>query len=191
MSWHVRESIEVIWITVAAVWLVARLRSKPDLRVERSISRVFQLHLLIAAGILLFSFRPHIPRLETRYLPESVAIAVAGVVMTAFGAGFAIMARLHLGRNWSSVAKIKRDHELIRGGPYRVVRHPIYTGLLIATLGTAIASGQLRGLLAVPLVLLGFWLKARSEERLLLSEFGDRYAQYRREVTSAIVPFLL
>ena len=100
-------------------------------------------------------------------------------------------ARLYLGQNWSATATIKQDHELIRRGPYRLVRHPIYTGTLIAAAGTAIAFGELRDLLALPLVIVGFWLKARSEERLLMSNFGDRYAADRREVRGAIIPYLL
>ena len=85
---------------------------------------------------------------------------------------------------------IKRDHELIRQGPYRLVRHPIYSGILCGAVGTSIAFGALRNLLALPLLLLGFWVKASAEERLLRSQFGERYLEYCREVRSAIIPFL-
>jgi protein-S-isoprenylcysteine O-methyltransferase Ste14 len=100
------------------------------------------------------------------------------------------VARLYLGRNWSADPRIARDHDLVRRGPYRLVRHPIYTGMVVASIGTAIAFGQLRDLLALPLLCVGLWLKARAEERLLLSEFGDRYTAYRLDVRSAIIPYL-
>ena len=84
---------------------------------------------------------------------------------------------------------IKVDHELVTSGPYRMVRHPIYTGLLLAFLGTAIARGEWRGLLAVALALWAFWRKSRVEERLMREQFGGAYEEYSQRV-AALIPFV-
>ena len=97
---------------------------------------------------------------------------------------------MHLGRNWSATVTVKQDHELIRTGPYTSVRHPIYTGVLFGFIGTALAVGQWRGVLAVAIVFVAFWRKLRIEERWMNETFGEQYRQYRAR-TRALIPFLL
>ena len=84
----------------------------------------------------------------------------------------------------------KQNHELIRTGPYRIVRHPIYTGLLVMVVGTAMRIGQLRGVVSLALVTIGFWIKLRQEERLMMRHFPEAYPVYRREV-KALIPFVI
>ena len=84
----------------------------------------------------------------------------------------------------------KHGHELIRRGPYRLVRHPIYTGLLVMALGTALDVGQLRCWLALPLMAAAFLIKLRQEEKLLLQHFPQEYPIYKRQV-KALVPFVI
>ena len=103
--------------------------------------------------------------------------------------GIAIWARRHLGSNWSGLVTFKRDHELICTGPYRWVRHPIYTGLLLAVLGTALVLGEWRGILALLLLIVAHTLKARREEALMARHFGSVYEDYRRK-TGFLVPGL-
>jgi len=188
---NAREIIMALWLAVGAVWLVTAFRVKPIARQSGSAARMWELLILTCAADLLFSENPRIAILSARYLPALGGLVGLGLALTAIGVAFSIVARLYLGQNWSATATIKQDHELIRTGPYCLVRHPIYTGMLIAAIGTAIAFGELRDLLALLLIVLGFWLKSRSEERLLMSNFGDRYAAYRREVRGAIIPYLL
>jgi protein-S-isoprenylcysteine O-methyltransferase Ste14 len=95
-----------------------------------------------------------------------------------------------LGKNWSGTVTIKEGHELIMSGPYAVVRHPIYTGLLLAFLGSALARGDWRAVLAFALAAAALWRKLRFEERWMRAQFGDAYAAYARRV-SALVPFVL
>jgi protein-S-isoprenylcysteine O-methyltransferase Ste14 len=135
---------------------------------------------LVAAFYL---FRPgaHYGWLGARFIPASDAAAWIGVVLTAAGVAIAIWARWHLGANWSGVVTLKEGHELIRSGPYRTIRHPIYTGILLALLGTAVAVGEVRGLLAVSIAWLSFYTKARREESFLTQEFGDRFGEHRRQ----------
>lgn len=102
---------------------------------------------------------------------------------------FAVWAREHLGRNWSQAVTIKQGHELITTGPYAVVRHPIYTGMLAGLLGTAIALSQVRGFMAFVIFFVMFWLKLRKEEQWMRSQFGETYATYAHQ-TAALVPYV-
>jgi protein-S-isoprenylcysteine O-methyltransferase Ste14 len=111
------------------------------------------------------------------------SICVLGLLVT-------LWARWTLGGNWSSAVTFKQGHELIRTGPYRLVRHPIYTGLLVMALGTALDFGQLRCWLAVPVMAVAFWIKLKQEEKLLLRHFPEEYPIYKRQV-KALVPFVV
>lgn len=146
----------------------------------------------LAAGGFLLLLRPSmsVGFLGRQFLSASAAAAYTGLALTVCGAILAVYARIVLGRNWSATVTIKQDHKIIRGGPYAVLRHPIYSGFLLSALGTAIAIGEVRGLLGLGLVSLGFWLKLRTEEAFLLEQFGAQYSQYRRE-TKALIPFVL
>ena len=112
-----------------------------------------------------------------------------GAAVTVGGLLFAVWAREHLGRNWSRSVTIKEDHELITSGPYAVVRHPIYTGILAGLLGTVIALSQVRGFIVFVLIFLMLWLKLRMEEQWMRSQFGETYATYAHQ-TAALVPYL-
>lgn len=83
-----------------------------------------------------------------------------------------------LGSNWSAAVTLKADHELIRSGPYRWIRHPIYTGILLAVIGTALALGEMRGILSFLLILAAFYRKARREERFLNQEFSEKFTAH-------------
>ena len=143
----------------------------------------------IAAFYLMFS--GDVPRdwLRVRLFPRMWWMDVLGVAITAAGIAFAIWARVYLGGNWSSSVTVKVGHQLVRTGPYRWVRHPIYTGLLFALLGTALVRGQVRGLVAVVLAYVGFKIKSKIEEHAMSNTFGAEYAEYSR-TTGAIVPRL-
>jgi protein-S-isoprenylcysteine O-methyltransferase Ste14 len=104
--------------------------------------------------------------------------------------GLAFWARVYLGRNWSSAPTIKEHHELIRSGPYRFVRHPIYTGILLAMVGTFLANGKVRGALSVVVVWFAWTVKSRMEEEFMVRTFGAQYEEYRR-TTGALFPRLL
>jgi protein-S-isoprenylcysteine O-methyltransferase Ste14 len=123
------------------------------------------------------------------FLPPSLIGTWLGVAITALGLWIAIAARIYLGGNWSARVEIKEDHALIRTGPYRYVRHPIYSGILLAVLGSAIALDRWRALLGFGLIFAALWLKARHEEALLRQVLPD-YDAYASQ-TAALIPFLL
>jgi len=175
-----------LWLAWLALWIVWGFQTKTTARRESVGSRLSHGLPLLAAAVLMASRRLPIEWLHWRVLPASTAVAVSGLAMTAVGLTFAIWARLHLGGNWSGTITLKQDHTLVRTGPYRLVRHPIYLGLLLALLGSAIAIGEWRGLLAVALAWLALLRKASLEERWMRANFGDDYERYASEVPALI-----
>ncbi len=141
------------------------------------------------AAVLLSSSRVAEPYLTATLLPHTILTFWLGFVFVAFGVAFSIAARVWLGGNWSGIVTLKENHELIRNGPYRLVRHPIYTGILLAILGTAIAQGEWRSLIALALITVAFLRKISIEEAFLIQAFGNSYERYRSEVP-ALVPFV-
>jgi protein-S-isoprenylcysteine O-methyltransferase Ste14 len=179
-----------LWIAWAIYWSISASRVKATARRESFASRATYDVLIVIAGILVML--PPLPGgfLFDRMLPQSLVTFWIGAAVVAAGLAFAVWARVHLGTNWSAVVMIKEDHELVRGGPYALVRHPIYTGILLAFVGTAIARGEWRGALTVVLIFVALWRKLTLEERWLGETFGESYAKYRTEV-SALIPYLL
>ncbi len=99
--------------------------------------------------------------------------------MVVAGTAFAVWARVYLGKYWSATVALKSDHELIRTGPYSRIRHPIYTGIILALAGTAVAVNSYWSYVGVAIFVVIFWLKARAEEALLAGEFGPRFEDHR------------
>lgn len=187
MSYH--RVIGYAWLATLIVWLLAAFINKRTVRIYRGVARVFQFALLIPAFFLIFDSDLAIGFLGWRVVPRTAIFEIIGLVLTLAGLGFALWARFFLGRNWSGEITVKRDHQLIRSGPYAIVRHPIYSGFLFALLGTAVAFGQIRGFIGLALAAIGWRLKSRVEERFMTEQFGDEYTAYEREV-KALVPFI-
>lgn len=181
--------INALWLLFTLYWIVSAFNRKKTKQRE-SLGQRFRYVLPLVGAFYLFRPRAHYGFLGARFVPESDFVAWIGVVLTAAGVGIAIWARWHLGANWSGVVTLKEGHELIRSGPYRNIRHPIYTGILLAFLGTAVALGEVRGLLAMAIAWLSFYTKARREESLLTQEFGERFAEHVRH-TGMFLPRLV
>jgi protein-S-isoprenylcysteine O-methyltransferase Ste14 len=182
--------ILILWILWAAYWELASLHVKAVARRESPLSRAGHVVPLIIAALLLAL--PSLPMgwLEKPLYPMTAYVYWASLAVTAAGLAFSVWARVHLAGNWSGIVTLKQDHELVRSGPYRLVRNPIYTGLLLAFIGTAMARDQWRGWLAVVIAFAALWRKLRLEERWLEERFGDAYREYRRHV-AALIPYLL
>ncbi|MFZ1156488.1 MAG: isoprenylcysteine carboxylmethyltransferase family protein [Candidatus Sulfotelmatobacter sp.] len=177
------------WYGLGIYWLVAAFRVKSTQSREPLAARIFTLAVVGFAFALLFSHYFQAGFLGERFLAPNLAIQRAGVVLTFLGAALAIWARTILGANWSAQISLKVNHQLIRSGPYAYVRHPIYTGLMLAYSGTAIVIGEWRGLLAIVVAAVGITLKAKREEALMITVFGDQYVQHRRD-TGFLLPRL-
>src|SRR6266513_398568 len=182
--------IRACWIVFITIWLVAAVSTKRAVYRESRAQRLRYWGLFVIACLLLFYGRELPYPLNLRIIPHATLVAWAAPVLCVAGLTFALWARVTLGRNWSGVVTLKEGHELVERGPYRFVRHPIYTGILTMFFGTALAQGHLSGFVGTLLMFASFWIKLRDEEKLMLQEFPERYADYRRRA-KRIIPFVL
>jgi len=181
--------VAILWVAWLAYWMLSSRDAKETVRSETRRSRTSYVVPLVAAGFLLSVRRIPFSNVSVRwYTPHLPALATQ-VACVAAGLGFAVWARQHLGRNWSGTVTIKDDHRLVRTGPYRFVRHPIYTGILVAFLGMAVGAGTWTSALACALAVVAFVRKSRLEEQFMIDQFGAQYEEYRSEVP-ALVPRL-
>ena len=172
------------------VWLLGAVSTKPTIYRESSAERARYWLVLVIGYFLVVKSSSLPPPFDWLVVPHTTSSAWVGAFLCVSGLVFAIWARVILGRNWSGVITLKEGHELIERGPYRVVRHPIYTGILAMFAGTAIATGYFGGFLGLLLVFVSFWLKLKREEDLMLKHFPGKYAVYQRRV-KRIIPFLV
>ena len=189
MLWFYESFFPVVWIAFLLYWRIKAAGTKTAQRIEPAAPQILRaLTFLIVIALL------SIPRIPLRWLyrqlwPSGLWSFWIGAAVTVGGMLFAVWARRYLGRNWSQAVSIKQGHELITTGPYGLVRHPIYTGILTGFLGTAIALSQVRGFIGFVLIFLVLWPKLRLEEEWMRSQFGETYATYARQ-TAALVPYL-
>jgi len=178
-----------LWIMFCLTWMVAAIRTKPTLQRAPTALRLAYGIPVLVAFFLMFVDADVVPLfwLAEPIFRRNSGLAATGAALTALGIGFAIWARVYIGRNWSSAVTIKVGHQLVRTGPYAWVRHPIYSGILLAVLGTALMRRQPRGFIAFVLLWLAFVLKSRIEERLMRHAFGSEYDDYRH-TTGALFP---
>jgi len=177
------------WLVFVAIWVIGALSTRRTVYRETHARRLrYWVLLLIAYFLLLYGRRLPYP-LNLHIVPDVAPTAWAAAVLCVIGLAFAFWARITLGRNWSGVVTLKEGHELVERGPYRFVRHPIYTGIITMFFATALALGHLAGFAATLLMFASFWIKLRDEEQLMLQQFPDQYAAYRRRA-KRIIPFV-
>jgi protein-S-isoprenylcysteine O-methyltransferase Ste14 len=180
----------LLFIAWALSWLLAAIWSSRA-QSRASVAEQLPYRLLTIAGFLfLFGINPGRSHsyLIIWHLPSALAWTMTG--LCAAGFAFSWWARLHLGKLWSAFVTRKGDHHIIDTGPYRIVRHPIYTGLSLAAVAVAVLKGNVYSLAGAVLIIIGFWIKARLEERFLSQQLGpETYAAYRRRVPM-LIPFL-
>ena len=179
-----------LWLAFVIYWRVMSADVKTSARIEGAGSRLARAILMVVGSALLILPRIPVAFLERRFVRLSAGSFWIGAAITSAGLLLCVWARRHLGRNWSRAVTLKEDHELITSGPYAVVRHPIYTGLLFALIGSALARGEWRGVLGVALIFAALWFKLRLEERWMREQFGAAYEAYSRRV-AALVPYLV
>ena len=182
--------IPACWILFAVIWLVTAASSKRSIYRESRAQRL-RYSILLVLAFLLLSRGPRLPYpFNLRIISATATVQWMAGILCIAGLAFCLWARATLGRNWSGTITLKEGHELIERGPYRLVRHPIYTGLLAMFLATAIKFGYLSGIVAILLAFVSFWIKLSDEEKLMLQQFPDQYRSYQQRV-KCIIPFVL
>ena len=179
----------VCWMILWVYWSIGAPRGRPS---KRKVARTFT---VLNTGLLYLSFllvwlgRSVPGWLGLLIVPQNIVIDVMGTAFAIMGVAFAIWSRQSLRDNWSGEVAITEGQRLIHSGPYAIVRHPIYTGMLLALLGTTLVSSTVRSLLGFVLAIISLWQKAYIEEQFLIVEFGVQYANYQREV-KFLIPFV-
>lgn len=183
-----RLAIAVIWLAWIVSWIVAALwASRAEKRAVTWQTALYRLTLLAGAVLLTPWAARRLAAGQLWHVGIDGAYALA--LLTLAGLSFTWWARIHLGRLWSGSITRKQGHRIVDSGPYGLVRHPIYTGLIFALVATAVAEARATGLAGAALITFGLWLKARIEERFLTAELGaDAYGDYRRRVPM-LVPY--
>jgi len=179
----------VCWMVFWIYWSFVAPRRRPS---KRKVARTFTVLNtgLLYLGFLLVWLGRSVPgSLGLLFVPPGIPIEVTGTVFAILGVAFAIWSRQSLKNNWSGEVAISENQQFIYGGPYAMVRHPIYAGMLLTLLGTTLVSSTVGSLLGFVLAILSLWQKASIEEQFLMVEFGEQYANYQRQV-KFLIPFI-
>ena len=175
------------WIVFVLYWAASALKTRRTIRRDPFVSRHGILLIEVAGFFLLFSDTANIGVLEHHIYPRNFAVSAIAVALTWTGIAIALWARWHLGQYWSGRITLKEGHQLIRTGPYAHFRHPIYSGLDLAVIGTALAVDRWRAVAGVAIVVVGYWIKARREESMLSQQFGQLFEEHRQH-TGFLLP---
>jgi protein-S-isoprenylcysteine O-methyltransferase Ste14 len=181
--------INAVWSLVGIYWVVGMVLAKPIIKREPILSSAVHIALGCAAVLLVWDPATGKGVLGLRLTSSAGWVAWLGLAVTIGGCAFAVWARATLGSNWSSSVTVKQDHELILRGPYAIVRHPIYSGFLLALTGTAIAVGEIRAFIGLGFAFIAFLLKSAGEEKFMREEFSAEYARYSQRVRR-LIPFV-
>jgi protein-S-isoprenylcysteine O-methyltransferase Ste14 len=183
--------IVALWLIFIAYWAVMAMGAKRTVGARfwgREIGLRLGVIVLIVLALRIPAVRHALQGARAHAAGISPLLGLGGVALCALGIAFAIYARSHLGQNWGMPMARKESPELITSGPYAAVRHPIYTGIFIAMLGSAIGTSPFW---LIPLALFGIYFvySARKEEKLMLAQFPQQYPQYMSR-TKMFVPLV-
>jgi len=181
--------ISVSWAVFWIYWSFATPRRLPTKRKAARAFTVLNTGFLYLGFLLILLGRSAPGLLGLLVVPQTILIDVIGTVVVIAGVAFAIWSRQSLKNNWSGVVVITEGQQFIQTGPYAIVRHPIYAGMLLALFGTTLVASTVGSLLGFVLAIISLWQKAYVEEQFLMVEFGDQYANYQHEV-KFLIPFI-
>lgn len=186
LSWNFVTTLWAVWLLY---WIFSAWGVRRNERGESVAKRLVTTLVLGCGALLIFARNPPLGVLDERFVPPADGIRALAMSLIVTGLGISVWARRHIGQFWSARVTLKAGHQLIQSGPYARVRHPIYSGIFLAMIGTALFVGKWRALLGAAVFFLGHWLKARREEALLKEQFGEAYEQYRMR-TGSLLPRL-
>jgi protein-S-isoprenylcysteine O-methyltransferase Ste14 len=181
--------IQFAWIVTALYFFVLILRTNRIKRRETGGARLLDRVLLLGGYVLLFAEIPLLGAQNLHFMAPTRSMQIAGAALTYVGLSLTIWSRARLGRYWSGVVALKEDHRLIQSGPYRVVRHPLYSGIILAAVGMGLCVTTWSSLAGIVLLTVCFERRAHKEDALLASEFGAEFEAYRQR-TGRLAPRL-
>lgn len=185
-------ALQLAWLLFFIFWIFGAFQTKKANRQESILKRFLWYYFpLIIAGLLLGpgEWFGH-TWLRENFVEHTDLVGIIGASIAWLGTLLACWSRFLLGKNWSVSVQLKKDHELIKTGPYKIIRHPIYTAILLLFLGNVIIVGDYRGILALVIVFISLWRKLKLEERWLAENFGENYIQFKAK-TQALFPLIL
>ncbi len=192
MSENIQIGLRIIWISLLLFWILSARNNKPSIHKESILTRILLYWLPIVIAMLLLGPGQWFGHtlIRENFVEHTNFVGSIGLLIAFAGLILACWSRYLLGKNWSLSVQKKENHELIKSGPYSILRHPIYTGILLIFIGNTIIVGDYRGIIAVVIVFFSFWFKLKKEEKWLIEIFGEKYHNYTK-TTKAILPFLL
>jgi len=179
----------VLWVAFMVAQGIGARRAAPTAYRDKDPFYPFYLLATVLGLLLILTALGDVSILGTHVVPEHPAWFWAGFAVTAIGLGIATWARQRLGRFWSSAIELKAGHKLVQDGPYRLVRHPVYAGILLAALGSGLADGDVGSAVGFAIIAAGFIAKLKREERFVAAQFGEEWRLWRKR-TWALVPFV-
>jgi len=177
------------WAVLLTYWFVNASKVKAAVQTQTALSRYVYLFFLASGFVITYARIFAVGPLGYQLIPVNDLSGIVGLAVCIGGVAFAIWARRTLGNNWSGEVTLKKEHELVQRGPYKIVRHPIYTGFEIGLLGVAITIGQVKGLLGLSIVFAAHYYKTTMEEKIMYAQFPTQYADYAKRV-KRLVPFV-
>ena len=175
-----------LWASFYIYWFVSAMSAKKNIRTNRP--GIF-IRLLFVVVIILVVENSSVVRHVIGSDIHNLPLNILGLALCAAGLAFAVWARIHIGKNWGMPMSVKENPELVTSGPYRLVRHPIYSGIMLAMIGSGLTSNAIWFILVIFFVVY-FIFSARREEALMTREFPDQYPAYKKR-TKMLIPFVL
>jgi protein-S-isoprenylcysteine O-methyltransferase Ste14 len=175
------------WVSVVLYWKISSRAVKSALEKQDFNDRFARMPVWLGFVLFLIAWVYPVGPVLMRRTVFSDWVAVA---ICALGAFVAIWSRKTLGAEWSQDVELKKGHKLVERGPYSLMRHPIYTAHLLLGLGTAIGSGRFVAFAGLASFVVGFWIKLKQEEHLLLRSFPNEYPAYKARV-KALIPYVI
>jgi len=181
--------IKICWLLFMVVWVIFSFNAKKNVQNNNQRQSSFIRLAIIIVAIAFLKIKIFRDVAYSNIFSSNHFLQGCGVSICVLGIAFAIWARIHIGKNWGMPMSQKKEPELVTTGPYRFVRHPIYTGLVIAMIGSLLAEGFMW---MIWLVFMGcyFFYSAKKEERSMMLQFPDKYREYMRR-TEMLIPFIL
>ena len=182
MSENIKIGLTLMWISLLLFWIISGRNNKQSIYKESFFKRFLFYWLPLLVAILLLGPGEWFGHslIRENFVEHTNLVGGIGLLISFMGLILACWSRYLLGKNWSLSVQKKENHELIKSGPYSILRHPIYTGILLIFIGNTIIVGDYRGIIAVLIVFISFWFKLKKEEKWLIEIFGEDYHNYKK-----------